>query len=259
MLRKLFIGILVIVIAIILLFVLKDSYKDALTNDNSDKNSATTIKQEIDGTDIDGFYFDYLNNEDYEDLILDILDRPIVFREGLSEGDRQQYTETIENLNNLIRENNDNLAAWYDLGSYKKATGDIDGALEVWNFLTLARPDSFVAYHNIGITQGFDLKNCEKAEEYLLKAIDKNSTNIDTYVQLSTIYQYTCNSLEKTKGILELGIKNNPTNSNLNVLLGNLYLKEDDSNAALNYFEKALELNPENEALKQEIENLKSY
>ena len=57
--------------------------------------------------------------------------------------------------------------------------------------------------------------------------------------------------------IFLLGIKSNPGEVSLKILLGQYYERRGQLTDALRYYEEALKLNPNNQSLKQEISRLK--
>lgn len=187
---------------------------------------------------------------------LKIIDRPISVKIDISDSLRQLATQKIKEASDMIRSNYDYANQWYDLGAYRRMIGDYVGADEAWSFVSRIRPDDSISLHNLGSLY-YDLKNYPKAEQYFLASIDKNSKNVDAYIQLAAIYTY--NDLSKTslvEPLLLRGIAANPSESNLMITLGKYYQAKGNLDAARNYFEQALKLNPKNTALQQELELL---
>lgn len=196
-----------------------------------------------------------------ESKALKIISKPIVFGEGLSDSEKQKIEAKIKGLTDSIKQNYNYLTVWLDLGNYRKEAGDYNGAIEAWKFAILIRPDDFIAYNNLGELYGFVLKNYQKAEEYFLKSIKKNSQNINAYIQLVTIYtNYLKDKYNQIENLLLQGIKDvaSPTNYNLKIALGDFYKTIGKKDEAIKYYEEALKINPNNPFLLQEADRLKS-
>lgn len=191
-------------------------------------------------------------------LALKIISEPIIFKTSLSEDSKKLFTQKINEIHDLVKQDYNYLNQWLDLGSYRKLIGDYEGAIEALNFAVAIRPDDYVAFHNLGDLYGFYLKNYPKAEENFLKSITFKPANEDAYIQLATIYQYSYKEKSgETENILLKGISSNPGSATLKIALGNYYKTIGRNTDALKYFEDALKLMPNNVSLQQDIELLK--
>jgi tetratricopeptide (TPR) repeat protein len=190
---------------------------------------------------------------------LKIISKPLLFKNNLSDKEKELFKKKNDELTGLIRQNYDYINAWHDLGSYRKLMGDYEGAIEAWNFIGLIRPKDYISYHNLGELYGFYLKDYEKAEQNFLKSINNNPANIDGYLQLVTVYEYGyAEKAAEAENVLLLGIKSNPTDPNIKIALGEYYQKQNKISEAIKYFEEALKLNPANKMLEEEIKKLKN-
>lgn len=197
-------------------------------------------------------------NDDLRGLSLKIIARPIVVGLNLSESSKNQAVGKIKELNDLIKQNYDYPEAWQDLGAYRRLIGDYEGAIAAWNFVGLIRPKNYVSYNNLGDLYAFYLKDYDKGEQNFLKSISNEPANINAYVQLATLYEDAYQSREKdAENILLLGINANPSVAGLKVLLGQYYERQGRKGDALKYFEEALQLDPNNKSLAQDISRLK--
>ncbi|HEY4499596.1 MAG TPA: tetratricopeptide repeat protein [Candidatus Paceibacterota bacterium] len=197
--------------------------------------------------------------EKLQQQAIDIINRDILIRVSLSAATEAQAREKIKELSDMIRGNFDYDAPWLDLGSYRRLIGDYDGAREAWEFLAKIRPQSYVVFHNLGDLYAYQFKNYLKGEEYFLKSIANAPGNIQGYIQLATIYQYYDTSKnDKIEPLLLKGITANPKDANLLITLGEYYQDQGRKTEALKYLEEALQLNPKNTSLQQEIEQLKN-
>ncbi len=186
-----------------------------------------------------------------------IINRPIVINSSFSPEQQRLSREKIEELIGMIRANYNYDAPWLELGAYRKLNGDYQGAIQAWEFVALIRPQSFVAFHNLGELYGFQLKNYAKGEEYFLRSLANNPENIDGYAQLATLYESQSGKNSLAEKILLQGITANPNNARLKILLGDFYETNGNKTEALKYFEAALLITPNDQALIADIARLR--
>ena len=151
-------------------------------------------------------------------------------------------TESEENLNQAISE-------------FEKALELKDNYLEAG--LQLG-----IAYENLGDNQKVidilsSMGSIQRIESVIAvgQIVTSQSVDIDIAFQLGRIY-YNTEKISKAKDIFRKIIKVNPNNSNARYSLGLIYEKEKNHEAALVEFEAVLLANPENEDVKNKIEEL---
>ena len=187
---------------------------------------------------------------------MQIISKPIVINTTLPDTQKQEITKQIDEIKKQITINYDTDLPWLMLGNYRKSAKDYDGAIEAWNFLGVIRPKGYLAFHNLGSLYGYELQNYLKSEENFLKSIQNEPRNIDAYSQLVTVYE-SAKTPEKIEKLLLDGIKLNPNDVSLKIMLGQYYAKVGKKTEALRYLEEALKLSPTNVEIKAEIEELK--
>lgn len=220
-----------------------------------DASSATTTSSDLE----DDSLSDAQQAKDaaLESAALKIIDRPVVVKVQLSEATKKLALEKIKESADLIRANYDYANPWYDLGAYLKLIGDYDGAIQAWLFVGKIRPNDYVSLSNLGDLHAFTFGNYPEAENYFLASISKNPQNVDAYIQVAVIYEYhEISKLALMEPLLLRGISANPKDTNLKIALARYYQKAGNLESARLYFEKALELNPENSALEEELKSL---
>lgn len=199
------------------------------------------------------------NNKE-EDVLkiqaLEIVSRPIVIKVALSDSIKNQAIEKIKNAGETIKNDYVSAGAWLDLGAYRKLIGDYSGAIEAWNFLTVIYPKDPVAFNNLGDIYAFYLKDFARGEQNFLKAIANDSTKVGAYMQLVTIYQET-RQLDKMEPLLLSGIKNNSADPTLKILLARFYVDQKRVKEALELYESAVKLDPNNKSLAEELNILR--
>ncbi|MDP3729363.1 MAG: hypothetical protein Q8R26_01220 [bacterium] len=185
-----------------------------------------------------------------------IIARKTQFKNSLTTGTRESIDKMIEESVALIKKDYDDDMPWLNLGASWKVAGDYDGAVQAWEFLTIIRPQSFVAFNNLGDLYGFYIKNYIKAEYYLLRSIELNTSNVDAYSQLASIYESFPDRLGDIEKLYLKGLALHPQNIWFKIGLGGYYEKIGDIEKALAQYKETLMLDPKNTTLQQLIQQL---
>ncbi len=195
---------------------------------------------------------------DLQAQALQLIQRPIQITVMMQPAEEQQAREKIEEAIKLIKDNFDYDTSWLELAGYRKLIGDYEGTIQALNFLLVIRPQNYVALHNLGDIYASYLHEYQKAEVNFLASIKSEPQNINAYIELARIYQYNNPSRKNAiEPILLQGIQANLKNTTLLVALGQYYKENGRKADAITYFEQALQLQPSNSALQQEINTLK--
>lgn len=160
------------------------------------------------------------------------LDRPINTQEEMAR-------DKIEELSNALKQNSSLADHWLELASYRKLIGDYEASREIWEYMTTKWPDDNKAFLNLGNLYGYYLHDFPKAEEYFLKALEKNPYYI---VGCVTVYEF-YKDTEKPDLALEIifrSLEKSPLNVDLLSVLGKHYKDEGDIESARKYYEMAL-------------------
>ncbi len=176
---------------------------------------------------------------------------------GIPEDRVTQWQEQFEAAKEMVLEAADNFNSWKIIGALHKAIGNYEAARDVWEYMGIIRPENSLSFGNLGdLYMGF-LVDFEKAEYNLLRAMQNEPQGMTYYRNLHTLYASGYKK-ELADDVLLTGFKANPESVNLMTLLASFYRDEGDIARALEWFEKALALDAENEAVKQEVERLKN-
>ena len=209
-------------------------------------------------------YFGYQKmNRQNQDRDIEAMKSSIVAEPKIAVSDitPQQKEKLLKQLkdaqNTLIGFNFDNLQAVNDVARLKKALGDIDGAITAWEYANIIRPNNSLSFSNLAALYHYDLKDYEKAERNYLISIANDPDDINTVRNLFEMYYYAVKDNTKAEALLLGSIENNPESSDLFALTGSFYAETDRIDKAIEYYEKALALSPNNQAIKKEIERLK--
>lgn len=172
------------------------------------------------------------------------------------------YKEAVKEFKNAIKLKKDHAGAYYDLGMaflYLDQPKDAEQA-----FAKVIELTNDTQYSNINTTREgafyamgriyLDTKKYEKAAGYFKEALRINSGASDTYIGLALCLM----GLKQYDGAIEqlsLGAKFDPSNSELNYLLGECYTEKGDKVNAVYYYANAYSKNPDQPEVKKAIES----
>ena len=156
-----------------------------------------------------------------------------------------------------INQEPDTLAFWIDLGLVKKVFEDWTGARDAWEYASLIRPKDSTSFANLGDLYWHFLPDFPKAEANFLKALENNPKNPGLYKDLSDLYSFSYKEkVGLADDILLKGLEKNPKSVALLAWLGNYYRDLGDAAKAREYYQKALEIEPLNDSIRRELNNL---
>ena len=141
------------------------------------------------------------------------LDRPIKVTATLSQETKTKTIARIQELTDELRNNNDFYSSWLDLALQRNLIGDYVAAEEIWIYVTQNWANDPVAYSNLANLYLMEFHDNERAEIYLLRAIEKNTTQVIFYENAYSFYRFVKKDFTKARQILEEGIAKNPTNA----------------------------------------------
>lgn len=144
------------------------------------------------------------------------------------------------------------------IGDVHYAKGDTTSALEYYNKAIEANPENLLALNNCAYYLAVEGKELDRAEKMSAKTIKEqpdNSSSLDTYAWImfkkkdfAQAMAYIDKALEKTE----------EPSGELFEHAGDIYFMNAEPEAALDFWEKALELEPENELLQRKVKH-KTY
>lgn len=150
-----------------------------------------------------------------------------------------------------------NFASVLDMGLIKRNVGDFRGAESAWVYLGQKRPANSISFYNLGNLYAHDLKDIGKAEVAYLKSIENEKKDINYYIALSELYRYQMPEKAEVAGqVLEDGIRENPDSANLLKFSASYFSETGNPEKAIVYYTRALELEPANDAIRDEIKRL---
>lgn len=184
-----------------------------------------------------------------------------VYDENIPPEKLTKWQERFETASSNVKNSPDgfHFAGVLDMGAIKKYVGDYEGARDIWIFMGEQRPLNSISFGNLGDLYAGFLKEPENAEAAYLKAIENDPEDINFYINLSDLYRYEFEGgEEKVKELLTKGVEANPEQADLFTYTASFYSEIGENEKAIEYFEKAIELNPNNQTVIDEVKRLKS-
>jgi tetratricopeptide (TPR) repeat protein len=111
---------------------------------------------------------------------------------------------------------------------------------------------AFDANYGLGIAYG-SFGDYQKAESYLLRALDLNDEDPRVSYALGKLYSRDDKRLKKALGYAEDALKREPTNHRFLYLVGWIYYRMGDNDKALEFMRKALAADPENGTYRSQV------
>ncbi|OGZ34120.1 MAG: hypothetical protein A2Y98_02185 [Candidatus Portnoybacteria bacterium RBG_19FT_COMBO_36_7] len=170
----------------------------------------------------------------------------------------QRFQGQFENLKSKLQQNPDDFNSWVTLGILKKTVNDYEGARDVWIYAGQIRPKSSSPFANLGDLYANFLNEPAKAEENIKKAIENDPNDINFYFSLADIYRYKIPGKEALyeQTLLE-ALNKFIDDVNIISSLASYYRLTNQTEKAIQFYEKLVKLNPDNETARQDLEELK--
>ncbi|HEY4505740.1 MAG TPA: tetratricopeptide repeat protein [Candidatus Paceibacterota bacterium] len=210
----------VILLAVYIMFDKKSRDDDQSPSDDTSQNLASTtntttgVGMTTQGT--GSYKIEQVSATDVPRPIPD-LDRPVTPYGAVmvSTEAKVQATEMILKTQSILKKDPSYTAGWMNLGIYQKMSGDYEGAVISWIYITKLSPNSYLAYANLGNLYAYFIKNNTKAEAYYKQAISKDPTRAYLYGQLAEAYRDVFKDLDKARAIVDQGLLKVPNDQNL--------------------------------------------
>jgi len=187
-----------------------------------------------------------------------------VVRQDLTQAQIDDYKNRFESNITQIQSSESGfiLSSFNSMGMIKKILYDFEGAEKIWEYTGFKSPKNSLSFFNLGILYMEDLKDNKKAEKNFLIALENSEGergNEQYYRMVFDFYTYYYPQKEsKIEGILldVLRLEVYQNNPDILSLLATYYGNNGQKEKALKYWQKVLMLNPDNEAVKNEIYKL---
>jgi len=202
--------------------------QESVAGDQSNDNNSVNIGEvTIQGEgDMDGIKIEkveIVNDNSAVNIPTPNLDRETKVVGDMSEDAKRIATDKIKDISSQLKKDSDNLENWLVLGIYRKMINDYEGAILAWEYASAIRPQDSTPLNNLGDLYAYYIKDEIKAEEYFLRAIKIDPSNMYLYFKITDFYRDFNKDMNKARAILEKGIATNPsTSSDLKNLLETL-------------------------------------
>ncbi|NUM25101.1 MAG: tetratricopeptide repeat protein [Candidatus Buchananbacteria bacterium] len=184
-----------------------------------------------------------------------------VLRDDLSAEDLAKYQEQFDLVVAQIQSNQDYVDPWFDLARIKKYVGDYRGSEAALIKAGEIRPNNSTSFTNLADLYANFLGEYDKAEIAYQTAIANSLGewgNDKLYREYAYFVENHLKDPARATSILVDGLEDNPQSIDLMTVLADLYKRQGDVDNALKYYREALKIDPEDDAIRQEISNLQN-
>ncbi|MDD4761429.1 MAG: tetratricopeptide repeat protein [Candidatus Pacebacteria bacterium] len=163
----------------------------------------------------------------------------------------------LARLKSSLEKNPENVDEWIKVGMIKKFYNNYIGARDAWEYAKYLNDTNSSVYYNLGNLYGMYLKNNVEGEENFKRALELEKGETSFYINFADFYRnFYIEKKAEAEAVIQEGLKNMPNDGSLLVYAGGYYEELGDKEKALLYYKKALDLDPDNQELKNEIEKL---
>lgn len=179
---------------------------------------------------------------------------------GMSEEQIQVFRDRIAEFETMAADNETNgtrdISVILSLGNLYYTIGELETAAHWYNEILRTNPDDSPAFENLGQVQ-LEMGDFAGAEVSLRKAADIAAYE-PTYIKLADlIEEHFPERTNEVQGILETAIANIGQTSGLLVRLGRWYADQGMLDEAISHYQVASQLDPDDQAIKAELNDLK--
>ncbi len=166
-----------------------------------------------------------------------------------------QLDEAEREFNFVIRQRRD-ASAYARLGTIYFRKRELDEARNAFTAALEIDPQNTPALHNLGILY-METGEFEKAEQVFRTVYRMNPNNPNVSFMLGKVLSMNDRSIPEAIALYSKALSIAPGNIQGHIELGNLYLKTGNKPRAIQVFEQAIKLDPDNANLKMQIDRLK--
>ena len=207
------VALLIIILAIYTLFEKNSRNKGNEQNTQINQTLSTTTSNGL------GYTIEQIpitENKEVPKPIPDLNREVIIYPEALISPEAKSLSrEKVKSLQAMLRKDPSYLAAWLDLGTYQKMGGDYLGSIISWQYASRLSKIDYVSLSNIANIYAYFLKDSINAEIYYKKAISLAPTQEYLYLQFVGFYRDVSKDIPQARKIVDDGLKNIPSSSNL--------------------------------------------
>ncbi len=164
---------------------------------------------------------------------------------------RKRIDDAIRLYETIVKIHPDYIDARYLLGYLYDEKGNREKAIEIWEKILEENPSHVNTLNALGYVYAEEGINLDKAEEMIKKALEQDPNNGAYLDSLGWVY-FKRQSYKKAEEYLKKAVSNTK-DPVIYEHIGDLYIKLNDIDIALDYYKKGLELDPQSKSLKEKI------
>ncbi|OGY44911.1 MAG: hypothetical protein A2729_03975 [Candidatus Buchananbacteria bacterium RIFCSPHIGHO2_01_FULL_39_14] len=182
-----------------------------------------------------------------------------IVKTDLTDWEKDKFTKEFMATKDALRLDPEGFQIWLNLGWVKKAVGDYRGAEEIWLYVNKTWPLNSVSFNNLGDLYANFMNEYDKAEAMFKVAIQNSKGEAINWIYVRSLFDLyvKTNQLDKAENMLIESLTSQPDNYDFNILLAGFYRDFGQKEKALQYYQKALVIKPDNEVVRKEIEALR--
>lgn len=180
-------------------------------------------------------------------------------RTDLTPEETEDFNKRYDDAVISLGKNPEDFWALMEIGTIRKIVGDYRGAEAAWIKVGEISPNNSTSFGNLADLYANFLHDDNKAIENYEIAIQKSLGEVFNAVYVRNYYEFAIakGDYERAESILVTANATTPKNLDFIILLANFYDDQGDTKKAIEYFEKALEIDPEDQDVKAELNRLK--
>lgn len=174
----------------------------------------------------------------------------------LSAEEKAKYDAAAQEL----KKNEANAEAMINLARLRDRGGDAQGSIKLYEETLKKRPDDTLVLNNLAVLY-YSLGDYKKSEETYLRIVETNPKWTSAYRELLSIYRFKLKDQMNTSAVPDLlnkGLEASPEAAeDFFAMLGIYYQDVGNREKAIEYYQKVLDVNPNNAGAASELENLR--
>jgi len=183
----------------------------------------------------------------------------IIINPNLSPEAIQLFQQRFDETKKRLQASPDEFGDWLYVGVLKKGIGDYEGSRDAFIYAGNLRPQSSTPFANLADLYTYFLNDPVKAEENIKKAIANDPNDYNLYLSLADIYRYKFpERIGAYEQVLLEAMAKFADNPNLIASLAAYYRDTDQTEKAVERYEKLVKLLPNSQEAKEDLAELKA-
>jgi len=183
----------------------------------------------------------------------------IITNPNLSPEAVQLFEQRFDETKKRLQASPDEFGDWLYVGVLKKGIGNYEGSRDAFIYAGNLRPQSSTPFANLADLYAYFLNDPVKAEENIKKAIANDPNDYNLYLSLADIYRYKFpERIGAYEKVLLEAMAKFADNPNLIAPLAAYYRDTNQTQPAIEWYERLVKLDSNNVAAKQDLEELKA-